>query len=211
MPKLLGKFVKSVLSCIYPPICLHCDSICANSGQFICTDCSAELLNFVEKPSSRIENNSHFTHLSPLFVCEGQAETLYREYYKRGRFALSKGISALFCERLLIYDWPMPDQIVPIPTHFTERLSLHYDPNLYVAKELSKVLNKPCINGLKCVIKLENDTVCYNYEEAIPGFCEGMSPLFIGGKMPYEKRLQKFLRFSDSLGAKHIQSLFFCH
>jgi hypothetical protein len=51
-------------------------------------------------------------------------------------------------------NWPLPDWIIPLPTHLFPQLNSTRNLNRWVAEEIGKILDKPCCFPLRKAIDL---------------------------------------------------------
>lgn len=165
MKQILNKATKSVLSLLYPPLCIHCKEGLYSDIHLLCANC-LDLLELID-PSERcpycfsssycIENkvcgdcrkrHPIFNGLAASFDYVGPAATLIRKLKYSDQVYLAKGCGAYLAAQFLRLDWPMPDVIVPVPIAFTHWLERGYNQSLLIAESLSTLLNCPVQDAL---------------------------------------------------------------
>jgi hypothetical protein len=132
--KLLKNFFKNFQDFVFPNICIHCQNK-TGKNHFFCDVCidHFEFLNEEEKIFNFFKNqNFPIIHT---FENIGPAKTLFREIRKKSPLLpLVKLASSFMVYKYLEKSkYPMPDVIIPISRDFKR-----------VAKEISKILKKPC-------------------------------------------------------------------
>lgn len=154
---LLSDFLNSLSALIYPPLCLHCEETLSIECKIFCTACFRQLeyINPKERCltcfTSEIENTkrictsclrkpSLFDRVLSPFDLIGPAETLFKNLH---RGFLREVAGSLMAKYLLDLKFPLPDLIIPLPQTFFERLNEGHSTSLYLAKQLSKILNRP--------------------------------------------------------------------
>lgn len=159
---LLKDYLGSVCALLYPLICLHCEDELENGLTIFCRSCleSLEEINAKERclrcfsadisDSKRIcelclKKPSLFTRVLSAYDLAGPAASLQKKLQTKS--FLAEAAALLMANYLLKTALPLPDIIVPIGQTFSERLEGFY-PSLIMAKQLSKILNRPLLSCL---------------------------------------------------------------
>ncbi len=148
---------------IYPPLCLFCEQKTDATRHLFCSTCLQHLtLLTLDQRCPRCFKNleeskhcpsckSHPTHFKcSAATCEkfGPPLSLLR-HYEQGNSAVAKTIGSMMALQLIQLDWPLPDWIIPFPTHLFPRLLARGKLTQMVAREISRILEKPVALALK--------------------------------------------------------------
>lgn len=163
----MRKLLKSFLHLVYPSLCLHCEILLENPDYLLCQDCLLllKLIDHQERcprcfserycPEQRICDEC-FKHsrrwalakAAAAFDYAGPAATLIRKIKYGDQPYFTKGAAAYMVTQLIQLEWPLPEVIIPVPISLTHWLSRGYNQSLLLAEELSKLIERPVIEGL---------------------------------------------------------------
>lgn len=158
------RFARSVISLIYPPICLHCDGSLTPGYLLFCQSCFSEVeLVPLEGNCSRCGSinsaispkNQHdcpcvlFSKLHATFFLDGPILTLYNKLKTFQSSYLCQAASSFMAIQYLNTKLPLPHVIIPIPQSLSDFFSTSYHFNYLLAGHLAKIFNRPLLNALE--------------------------------------------------------------
>lgn len=157
---MLRRLAESVLSLIYPPICIHCDASVSQVNHVLCQACasSLELIDvknrcrscFGELPQTSVQlcklcaaKDQPFHHVAAAFNYEGPAATLIKKMKHGSQPHLSKGAGAFLAAQWVQLKWPMPEVIIPVPQKLSHWLQRGYNQSCLLANAMGSLLSCP--------------------------------------------------------------------
>lgn len=158
---------ESILDLLYPPLCLHCDSLLQYKESLLCHHCLS-LMTLIEPQercptcfSSAItppattccnacqKNPPQTTQIAASFDYEGPAATMVKMMKYGGQSYLANGAAGYLAAQFVRLEWPMPDLIIPMPMPILRRLERGYNQSLLLAQAFGKLIDRPVANILK--------------------------------------------------------------
>lgn len=160
---LIQQFWRSIVSLIYPPLCLHCEMMMHDDQHLFCEGCQ-ELLDPIN-PAERCPYCFHvllseqrvcsecfkkpvFNRMASVFDYVGPAATLVKKLKYGDQPYLAKGAGGYLVTQWLQLDWPKPDVIIPVPSSFTRLLERGYNQSELLAQQVSMIIDVPMQNIL---------------------------------------------------------------
>jgi ComF family protein len=164
----MSHLAESILSMIYPPLCIHCDASVSKINHVFCQACaySLELIDakqrcqscFWDPPASSsllcekcIVKDRLFHSIAAAFDYEGPAATLIKKLKQGGQPHLSKGAGAFLVAQWGALKWPVPDVIIPVPQKFSHWLHRGYNQSHLLANVIGQLLSRPVKPVLRCI------------------------------------------------------------
>jgi predicted amidophosphoribosyltransferase len=162
----MGFNINGILNLLYPPLCLHCQTLLSKRKVLFCATC-LELLSLIE-PQERCRTCFDALYQGkcerciqrPVVIhrqmatCEamGPARALLQGIHTGRRECFSAAAS------LMAYQWfelkmPLPDLLIPLPSSFWQKQRLGFDPQRLLTFELSKIFSVP----MRSVVKQKFD------------------------------------------------------
>ncbi len=157
---------KKLIEIIYPPLCLCCKERTEHLSHLFCTAC-LEHLTLLD-PEHRCRCcfastegtgvcRSCITQHAPFkrhaAACENFGPPCaLLAHLERGEYMLAKTIGSLMVMQHIQLDWPLPDWIVPCPTHLFPGFCAQGKFTRCVASEIAKIFERPLCSVLKKMI-----------------------------------------------------------
>ncbi len=159
--------LSSILSLLYPPLCLHCRESLEKGNPIFCKGC-LEQLELID-PTSRCvvcfstinqtvgkvcprclhKGQRTISQLAAVFDYMGPASTLIKCLKYSQQPYLAKGAGAFLVAQWVRLEWPLPDLIVPVPMAFTHWLERGYNQSALLAEIVAEALDRPLAEPLK--------------------------------------------------------------
>jgi len=150
------KLKHSLLSFLFPPLCLSCEELVDSSNLLLCNHCASQL-ELIEPVSrcpkcfsserykcSYCARTRHpFSGIAASFEYVGPAATLIKKMKYGGLSYLAKTFAACLVTQMERLDWPTPDVIVPVPISFDRKLQRGFNQSVLIAEALSLLINVP--------------------------------------------------------------------
>ncbi|KAF3362513.1 Uncharacterized protein PHSC3_000748 [Chlamydiales bacterium STE3] len=157
LPRAFSHLINALLSFIYPPICIHCESVLSQGYTLICQPCFLELEMLSHQERCRncfnILDTRHaqcttcksalFTGISAVFDYTGAATTFYNKLKTMHGSYLCRSASSFMAMQYLQTNWPLPDIIVPLPQSWGEMFFNSHHHTGLIAQELALLFNRP--------------------------------------------------------------------
>ncbi len=156
--RFLQETVDSILSFLYPPLCLSCKAYTSHS-HLLCENCIHELdlLQFDERCpmcfcefETSTRNCLHCEHIKPLwdfaaacFSYKDPIRQIILNLKYRNSPYLAKTLASFMCVQYLKLGWPTPDVIIDVPQTKLRTFERGYNQSKCLAKELAKFLQIP--------------------------------------------------------------------
>ncbi len=156
---------QSILSLLYPPLCLHCGDLLDDPSIILCLSCS-EMLDLIN-PKLRcpycfsddyclkrkicpkcIKKPSFLTRSATCFEYIGPAKTIIEKMKNSNQPYLSMSASAFMLTQFYQLNWPKPDLVIPVPQSLKSWISRGYNQSELLGLGVAKYLNTPCINAM---------------------------------------------------------------
>jgi len=154
--------IDSLLSVLFPPLCLSCDTLLEKQDRKLCDEC-ASLLEFIDPADrcprcfSSITTKScpncfrtmhPFSGTASAFDFCGPPAALVQKMKGCGQSYLAKVLAACLMTQLGRLNWPMPDLIVPVPLSWERHLKRGFNQSFLIGQELSDMVGIPLENIL---------------------------------------------------------------
>lgn len=125
-------------------ICSHCDKDEIYNNKNRCTICDTPLKegNIICDHCKNKKADRHFSKLFCPFIYDGNVRKSLLQFKSDGAKYLAYPFAHYIAERLILEQVEF-DIIVPVPSHKTTKQKRGYNPAYVLAKELSKIMNKP--------------------------------------------------------------------
>lgn len=115
-----------------------------------CLVCFTEMEGGSGKVCKRCRVNPSFVaSMAAAFEYEGPAASLVKHFKYGGQTYLAEGAAAYLAMQFIALQWPFPDFIIPVPMALSRYWVRGYNQSALLAQELSKILQRPCIEFLK--------------------------------------------------------------
>lgn len=155
----------SILSFLYPSVCLNCSISLKGQHGLFCQGC-AELLEMISPEHrcprcfssqynsllKKCKECSHKTHYytasAAVFEYMGPAASLIKQLKYGHKPYLAKGIGAFMVGQWANLSWPMPDVIVPAPISRSHWFERGFNQSLLIAQSISDILKVPALDVL---------------------------------------------------------------
>lgn len=158
--------LQSLLSFLYPPLCLHCRETVKEERNYLCPDCFGELelldskcrcpLCFaeLESPAQKVcadcrQKKQPLHRQAAAFDYTGPAASLLYGLTNKKQPYLAKGMGAFLVMQWANLNWEKPDLITFTPRPYRQVIRVGYDHNELLAKEVSQLLDVPLVRALK--------------------------------------------------------------
>ncbi|MDB6081459.1 MAG: comF [Chlamydiia bacterium] len=149
----------------WPTLCIQCQEP-ISSKKILCAPCLSELTtinplsrcprcfsdeidNVGKICSSCSEKKPTVDYVASVFDYLGPAKKLVHELKYHDRPYLAKSLGSYLFLQFLELQWPEPDYIISVPQSFSRFLDRGYNQSELLAKEVSKLLQKPYVKMLK--------------------------------------------------------------
>lgn len=162
----LSKLKQSFVHLVYPPYCLHCETLISYPGPLLCEPCS-NLLALID-PSERCPACFNFSERGDTGLCShcvqaprlfyrmaaafdyiGPAASLIKKFKYANQPYLAKGIGASLIGQFNRLQWPLPDLIIPVPLSFTHWIERGYNQSALLAQVVGHYLKVPVWDVLR--------------------------------------------------------------
>lgn len=168
------KVFRKLVELIYPPLCLCCQQRTNHLRHLFCQLCLEHLALLDQEHRcarcfAEIEHTGtcrtclaqHIPYKRHAAACEnfGPPYALLN-HLQRGEAALAKTIASLMVMQHNRLDWPVPDWIIPCPTHLFPSLYLEGKLTSQVASEIGQIFERPIYAALK-------KTIDYSYFQTL--------------------------------------------
>lgn len=157
---MLTAIAYSFLNLFFPPLCIHCKHLLHSKEHFLCETCLTllSLIEVSERCSKCFSTNFCLENkrcddclinfpildgFASAFEYEGPPASLISHLKYGDQPYLAKGCSGYLAAQFLNLGWPFPDIIVPVPMSRMRKWARGYNQSVYLAKELSIILQKP--------------------------------------------------------------------
>ena len=157
------RWLNKGIGLIYPPLCICCQQrtgdlrhlFCAScldhltllDPQHRCNRCFVAIETSGTCPKCRMQHSTYKRHAA---ACEHFGPPLaLLSHFKQGHFELAKTIASLMVMQHNVLGWPLPDQIIPYPTHLFPILQPQGKLTQMVAHAIGKILERPVCIALK--------------------------------------------------------------
>lgn len=172
----------SLLKCVYPALCRHCEAPLEESSHLLCPLCREHLVlcdpdhrcRFCFRAtqgkticSECIEHPFIYKRYAAALEDQGPCRTLLSEYQKNAP-QLFKALGSLMAMQVLQLNWKLPDLIVPMPGSKGEVFKRGYDCHLLLAEQIGKILERPKRELLVRSFSFQmwlDETICFHLKK----------------------------------------------
>lgn len=150
--------MKLVLDLFFPRRCAVCGTILGAKEEYLCLGCEAELPRtllasrrhnpMADQFNSRFEQGP-YGYAAALFNYEGPYRSLTKALKYNGNIPLGRHLARMLVSEMICAEhWKDVDTVVPVPLHWTRRISRGYNQAEVIAREIAAVLGARLETGL---------------------------------------------------------------
>lgn len=146
-----------VLDLFLPRTCIVCGRTLGRHEDFLCIRCEADLprTGFSSRPRNPMADrfNEHletgpYAYATALFNYDGNYENLTKELKYKGDIPAGRHLGKMLAEDIAAAPhFSDVEAVIPVPLHWTRRLSRGYNQAEIIAREVASVLRVPCLSG----------------------------------------------------------------
>lgn len=157
---------KALSDLVYPPACLHCRDSLDVGSPLLCTAC-LQLMEMID-PAERclkcfsadlhpkfklcphcLKQPQLFDGIAAVFDFLGPAATLVKKMKYSNMPYLAEGLGAYLTAQFVTLNWPLPDEIIPVPLSWIHRIDRGYNQSALLAHSFANYLQRPVSEVLK--------------------------------------------------------------
>lgn len=128
--------IPSLLSLLYPPLCLSCEDALHDQDRLLCDHCSS-LLELVDPSNTEC---LPFSGVESAFEYLGPAAAMVKKLKYGGLAYLAKPLAAFLVTQWTNLDWPVPDIVIPVPVSWDRKMQRGYNQSALIGQEFAALM-----------------------------------------------------------------------